>query len=112
MTVACRSVPRAAVLVTLAWYGAVIVAFLVGVALLSGAVPAGCGEECTSDRDGWLLFGLYVATPALFVAMLVSLPLLWLTVTRFRLRSGLVAGTLSATPLLLLAVAFLAVVLR
>ncbi|MEV4541412.1 hypothetical protein [Micromonospora echinaurantiaca] len=104
--------PRAVVLVTAGWYGAAIVAFLVGVALLSGSVPAGCGDECTSDRDGWLLFGLYVATPALFLAMLVSLPLLWFTVTRVRPRSALAAGTLSATPLLLLAVAFLALALR
>lgn len=46
-----RPDPRAAVLVTAGWYGAVVVVFLVGVALLSGSVPVGCGDECTSDRD-------------------------------------------------------------
>ncbi|MEU8296788.1 hypothetical protein AB0C04_05815 [Micromonospora sp. NPDC048909] len=101
---------RAAVLVTLGWYAVLIAAGFGGAALLSGAVPAGCGDECTSERDGWLLFGLYTVTPALFVAMLVSLVLLRLTATR--LRSALAAGTLSAVPLLLLAGGLAALILR
>lgn len=97
-----RPDPRAALLVTLAWYGAAVVALLAGTALFSGAVAQGCGDECTSDRGRWLLFVLYTGTPALFLAMLVSLVLLWLTVARRPVRSAAAAGTLSAVPLLLL----------
>ncbi|MFC3504539.1 hypothetical protein ACFOOK_26725 [Micromonospora krabiensis] len=107
-----RPDPRGTILVTLAWYATAIVAFAAGSALFSGAVAEGCGEECTSDRDRWLLFGLYTLTPALFAALLVSLLLLWLTVRRGRPRSAAAAGTLSALPVLLLITTLTTLVLR
>ncbi|MFI7606599.1 hypothetical protein ACIBTV_15870 [Micromonospora sp. NPDC049366] len=107
-----RTDPRATILVTLAWYATAVVAFAAGSALFPGAVAEGCGEECTSDRDRWLLFGLYTLTPALFVALLISLLLLWLTVKRGRPRSASAAGTLSALPVLLLTTALTTLVLR
>ncbi|MEH1054632.1 hypothetical protein V6U89_05395 [Micromonospora sp. CPCC 206171] len=107
-----RPDPRAALLVTLAWYGTVVLALLAGTALFSGAVAPGCGDECTSDRDRWLLFGLYTLTPPLFLALLVSLVLLWLTVARRPVRSAAVAGTLSAVPVLLLLGGLVSLVVR
>lgn len=64
---------RAAFLVMIGWYLAIVVAFGLFLGTLSGSVPAGCGEVCDSERSRMLLFGLYVALPAMFLALLVSL---------------------------------------
>ncbi|MEU7679033.1 hypothetical protein AB0C42_29925 [Micromonospora taraxaci] len=87
---------RSSFLVLAGWYVAVIVSFGLFLSTLSGAVPAGCRGVCESERSRALLFGLYVATPALFLALLVSLAMLAVLVTRARIRSSAVVGTLSA----------------
>ncbi|SCE87684.1 hypothetical protein [Micromonospora chokoriensis] len=87
---------RSSFLVLAGWYVAVVVAFGLFLSTLSGSVPAGCGEACDSERSRALLFGLYVATPALFLALLVSLAMLAVLVSRTRIRSSAVVGTLSA----------------
>ncbi|MFJ6166204.1 hypothetical protein ACIQH6_13905 [Micromonospora orduensis] len=88
--------PRASFLVLAGWYAAVVVAFGLFLGTLSGAVPADCGEGCDSERSRMLLFGLYVALPAMFLALLVSLATLAALVTRTRVRSAALVGTLSA----------------
>ncbi len=93
--------PRASFLVMAGWYFALVVSFGVYVSVLSGAVRAGCDEACDSDRSRTLLFGLYTATPALFLALLTSLVVLWLVVVRTRIRSASLVGTLAAAPALL-----------
>ncbi|MEV6814787.1 hypothetical protein [Micromonospora sp. NPDC051296] len=96
-----RANPRAALLVMLAWYCTLVVSFGVYVGSLSARVPAGCDEGCDSDRSRMLLFGLYTATPALFLALLISLSVLWLFSIRSRKRSAALIGTLSAVPALI-----------
>jgi hypothetical protein len=86
----------------LGWYAVLAVSIGVYIGTLPGA-SAGCQEPCDSDRSGMLALGAYVALPALFAALLLSLVVLWLVATRVQLRSVLVAGTLSATPALLVA---------
>ncbi|SCF20040.1 hypothetical protein [Micromonospora saelicesensis] len=87
---------RSSFLVLVGWYVAVVVSFGLFVTTLSGSVPAACGEVCDSERSRALRFGLYVATPALFLALLVSLAMLWVLVARTRIRSSAVLGSLSA----------------
>ncbi|MFI5925938.1 hypothetical protein ACIA3K_08105 [Micromonospora sp. NPDC051543] len=87
---------RAAFLVMIGWYLAVVVAFGLFLGTLSGSVPAGCGEGCDSEGSRMLLFGLYVALPAMFLALLVSLATLAMLVSRTRNRSSALVGTLSA----------------
>ncbi|WFE51646.1 hypothetical protein [Micromonospora sp. WMMD1155] len=87
---------RSSFLVLAGWYVAVVVSFGLFLGTLSGSVPAGCGEACDSERSRALLFVLYVATPALFLALLVSLAMLAVLVSRTRIRSSAVVGTLSA----------------
>ncbi|MFF4877589.1 hypothetical protein [Micromonospora sp. NPDC000668] len=106
-----RPDPRASLLVMLGWYGALVVSFGVYLSLLSGDVPADCHEGCDSDRSGMLMFGLYTATPALFLALLISLVALWLLVTHSRRRSALLTGSLSAVPALVVAGILAAIVL-
>ncbi|MEO3774667.1 hypothetical protein [Micromonospora sp. B9E7] len=87
---------RSSFLVLAGWYVAVIASFGLFLSTLSGSVTAGCGEVCESERSRALLFLLYVATPALFLALLVSLAMLAVLVSRARIRSSAVVGTLSA----------------
>jgi uncharacterized BrkB/YihY/UPF0761 family membrane protein len=87
-------------MVMVGWYCAFIVSFGVYLSLLSGDVPAGCHEGCDSDRSRMLLFGLYAATPALFLALLISLVAFWLLNLHSRKRSAMLVGTLSAVPAL------------
>ncbi|MET8203907.1 hypothetical protein [Micromonospora taraxaci] len=87
---------RSSFLVLAGWYVAVVVSFGLFLSTLSGAVPASCGEVCESERSRALLFGLNVATPALFLALLVSLAMLAVLVSRARIRSSVVVGSLSA----------------
>ncbi|WP_157563649.1 hypothetical protein [Micromonospora chokoriensis] len=87
---------RSSFLVLVGWYVAVVVSFGLFLSTLSGSVPAGCGEVCDSERSRALLFGLYTATPALFLALLVSLAMLAGLVARTRIRSSAVLGSLSA----------------
>ncbi|MFC8299274.1 hypothetical protein [Micromonospora orduensis] len=91
-----RADPRVSFLVLIGWYAAVVMAFGLFLGTLSGSVPAGCGEVCDSERSRMLLFGLYVALPAMFLALLVSLATLAALVSRVRIRSGALVGTLSA----------------
>ncbi|MFF5178579.1 hypothetical protein ACFY2Q_11220 [Micromonospora sp. NPDC000316] len=91
-----RANPRAAFLVLIGWYVAVVVAFGLFLSTRSGAVPAGCGEGCDSERSRMLIFGLYVAAPAVFLALMASLAILAGLVSRTRLRSSALIGTLSA----------------
>ncbi|KOX09351.1 hypothetical protein V6W11_08205 [Micromonospora profundi] len=91
-----RADPRTSLLVLAGWYAAVVVAFGLFLGTRSGTVPAGCGEGCDSERSRMLSFGLYVAAPALFLALLVSLTLLAALVSRTRIRSSALVGTLSA----------------
>ncbi|MFF0171958.1 hypothetical protein ACWD6L_06370 [Micromonospora profundi] len=91
-----RANPRAAFLVLVGWYVAVVVAFGLFLGTLSGSVPADCGEGCDSERSRTLIFGLYVAAPAMFLALLVSLAMLAVLVSRTRIRSSVLVGTLSA----------------
>ncbi|MFG3640089.1 hypothetical protein ACGF3C_07445 [Micromonospora sp. NPDC047762] len=51
---------------------------------------------CDSERARALLFGLYTATPALFLALLVSLAMLAILIARTRIRSAAMLGSLSA----------------
>ncbi|MEU5949901.1 hypothetical protein ABZ793_30720 [Micromonospora sp. NPDC047465] len=90
----------APLMVTVTWYCAIVLSFGVYLRLMSGDVSAGCREGCDSDRSRMLLFGLYTATPALFLAVLISLVLLWFLVVR-RKRSPVLIGTLSAVPALI-----------
>ncbi|MFG3696861.1 hypothetical protein ACGF5C_02910 [Micromonospora sp. NPDC047620] len=92
---------RTPFMVTVAWYCAIVLSFGVYLSLLSGDVSAGCHEGCDSGRSRMLLFGLYTATPALFLALLISLVALWLLVVRSRKRSPVLVGTLSAVPALI-----------
>ena len=87
---------RTSFLVLAGWYAAVVVSFGLFLSTRSGSVPVGCGEACDSERSRALLFGLYVATPALFLALLVSLAMLAGLIARTRIRSSAVVGTLSA----------------
>ncbi|MGW2626128.1 hypothetical protein [Micromonospora taraxaci] len=87
---------RSSFLVLAGWYVAVVVSFGLFLSTLSDSVPAGCGEACDSERSRALLFGLYVGTPALFLALLVSLAMLAVLVSRARIRSSAVVGTLAA----------------
>ncbi|MEU8168309.1 hypothetical protein AB0B97_17620 [Micromonospora sp. NPDC049004] len=87
---------RAAFLVMIGWYLAIVVAFGLFLGTLSGSVPPACGEVCDSERSRMLLFGLYVALPAMFLALLVSLVTLAVLVPRTRNRSSALVGTLSA----------------
>ncbi|MGC4794707.1 hypothetical protein ACLQ3H_11360 [Micromonospora saelicesensis] len=89
---------RSSFLVLVGWYVAVVVSFGLFLTTLSGSVPAACGEVCDSERSRALLFGLYVATPALFLALLVSLAMLSVLVARTRIRSSALLGSLSAVP--------------
>ncbi|MCO1599197.1 hypothetical protein M8C17_28985 [Micromonospora sp. RHAY321] len=98
-----RPDPRAPFLVMVGWYGVLVASYGAYLGSLSGDVPAGCGGGCDSDRSRMLLFGLYTATPALFLALLISLVALWLLTTRGRTRSALLVGTLSAAPALVVA---------
>ncbi|MET7876622.1 hypothetical protein [Micromonospora profundi] len=91
-----RADPRTSLLVLAGWYAAVVVAFGLFLGTRSETVPAGCGQGCDSERSRMLIFGLYVATPALFLALLVSLTLLAALVSRTRIRSSALVGTLSA----------------
>ncbi|MEK8109210.1 hypothetical protein NKG94_39900 [Micromonospora sp. M12] len=75
---------------------AVLVAFGLFLGTLSGSVPQGCGEVCDSERSDVLMFGLYVALPALFLALLVSLMTLAVLISRARIRSSALVGTLCA----------------
>ncbi|MET8084945.1 hypothetical protein [Micromonospora sp. NPDC005237] len=74
------------------WYVAVVVAFGLFLGDRSGSVPADCGEVCDSERSRMLLFGLYVAAPALFLELLVSLVTLAMLVSRTRNRSSALVG--------------------
>lgn len=87
---------RSAFLVLAGWYIAAVVAFGLFLGTLSDPVPADCGEVCDSERSDMLMFGLYVALPALFLALLVSLATLAVLISRARIRSSAVVGTLSA----------------
>ncbi|MEU8424409.1 hypothetical protein AB0C15_26405 [Micromonospora sp. NPDC048835] len=87
---------RPSLLVLVGWYVAVVVSFGLLLSTLPESVPAGCGGACDSERSRALLFGLYVATPALFLALLVSLAMLAVLVARTRIRSSAVLGSLSA----------------
>jgi hypothetical protein len=100
---------RRSFLVMLGWYGAIVASFGGYVSTLSGA-PAGCAEPCDSDRSGVLGFGAYVGVPALFLAFLVSLVVLWRLATRTHIRSAALTGTLSAAPALLVSGLLAAVV--
>ncbi|RQX11220.1 hypothetical protein DDE19_31160 [Micromonospora ureilytica] len=92
---------RSSFLVLACWYVAVVVAFGLLLGTLSGSVPADCGEVCDSERSRVLLFGLYVALPAMFLALLVSLTTVAVLTSRTRLRSSALVGTLAAAlPLL------------
>ncbi|MEU5906554.1 hypothetical protein [Micromonospora sp. NPDC047527] len=88
--------PRISFLVLIGWYAAVVVAFGLFLGTLSGAVPADCGEVCDSERSRMLLIGLYVALPAMFLALLVSLASLAVLASRTRIGSAVLVGTLSA----------------
>lgn len=87
---------RSSFLVLAGWYVAVVVAFGLFLSTLSGSVPTDCGEVCDSERSTTLLFGLYVALPALFLALLVSLATLAALISRTRIRSSALVGTLAA----------------
>ncbi|MCG5460613.1 hypothetical protein AB0K35_06820 [Micromonospora sp. NPDC053740] len=87
---------RSSFLVLAGWYVAVVVAFGMFLGTLSGSVLTGCGEVCDSERSRTLLFGLYVALPALFLALLVSLATLAVLISRTQLRSSALVGTLAA----------------
>ncbi|MBQ0993014.1 hypothetical protein [Micromonospora sp. H61] len=87
---------RSSFLVLAGWYVAVVVAFGLFLGTLSGSVPTDCGEVCDSERSRTLLFGLYVALPALFLAALVSLATLAALISRTRIRSSTLVGTLAA----------------
>ncbi|MCX5120259.1 hypothetical protein OG992_24035 [Micromonospora sp. NBC_00362] len=92
---------RSSLLVLAGWYVAVVAAFGLFLGTLSGSVPADCGEVCDSERSRTLLFGLYVALPALFLALLVSLAALATLSSRTGIRSSALVGTLAAVlPLL------------
>ncbi|MDG9678748.1 hypothetical protein [Micromonospora sp. DH14] len=91
---------RSSFLVLAGWYVAAIVSFGLFLGTLSGSVPTDCGEACDSERSRALLFGLYVALPAVFLALLVSLATLAMLLSRARIRSSALVGTLSALPLL------------
>ncbi|MEV4496612.1 hypothetical protein AB0J84_13005 [Micromonospora arborensis] len=94
--IARRADPRASLLVLIGWYAAVVVAFGLFLGTLSGSLPADCGEGCDSERSRMLLFGLYVALPAMFLALLISLATLAALVSRTRISSAALVGTLSA----------------
>ncbi|MFI6271233.1 hypothetical protein [Micromonospora zamorensis] len=87
---------RSSFLVLISWYGAVVVTFGLFLGTLSDSVPADCGEVCDSERSEMLMFGLYVALPAMFLALLVSLVTLAVLISRTRIRSSALVGTLSA----------------
>ncbi|MGC4744041.1 hypothetical protein ACLQ28_00020 [Micromonospora sp. DT201] len=94
--IARRADRRASLLVLIGWYAAVVVAFGLFLGTLSGSLPADCGEGCDSERSRMLLFGLYVALPAMFLALLISLATLAALASRTRIRSAALVGTLSA----------------
>ncbi|WP_430498211.1 hypothetical protein ACQRWP_25160 [Micromonospora trifolii] len=87
---------RSSFLVLAGWYVAVVAAFGLFLGTLSGSVPADCGEVCDSERSRTLLFGLYVVLPAMFLALLVSLATLAVLISRTRIRSAALVGTLAA----------------
>ncbi|MET8123461.1 hypothetical protein [Micromonospora sp. NPDC005189] len=87
---------RSSFLVLIGWYVAVVVSFGLFLSTLSDSVPADCGEVCDSERSDMLMFGLYVAMPAMFLALLVSLLTLAVLITRTRIHSSALVGTLSA----------------
>ncbi|MFE9192645.1 hypothetical protein ACFYL6_23875 [Micromonospora sp. NPDC007208] len=92
---------RSSLLVLAGWYVAVVVAFGLFLGMLSGSVPADCGEVCDSERSEMLMFGLYVALPAMFLALLISLATLAVLLARTRIRSSTMVGSLAAVlPLL------------
>ncbi|MBM0233425.1 hypothetical protein JNW91_17120 [Micromonospora sp. STR1_7] len=96
-----RADPRSSLLVLAGWYVAVVVSFGWFLSTLSASVPADCGEVCDSERSRMLMVGLYVAMPALFLALLISLAMLAALVWSTRIRSSVLVGTLSAVlPLL------------
>ncbi|MBQ1022461.1 hypothetical protein KBX71_31940 [Micromonospora sp. D93] len=73
---------RSSFLVLAGWYVAVVVAFALLLGTLSGSVPADCREMCDSERSRALFFGLYVALPAMFLALLVSVAALAVLISR------------------------------
>ncbi|MEV4119137.1 hypothetical protein [Micromonospora sp. NPDC049645] len=92
---------RSSFLVLAGWYVAVVVAFGLFLGTLPGSVPADCGEVCDSERSDMLMFGFYVALPAVFLALLISLATLAVLISRSRIRSSALVGSLAAVlPLL------------
>jgi hypothetical protein len=77
-------------------YAATVAAFALFVGTLSDAVPADCGEGCDSGRSRMLVFGFYVALPTVFLALLTRLAMFAALLSRTRIRSSILVGTLSA----------------
>ncbi|MEV4659334.1 hypothetical protein [Micromonospora sp. NPDC049301] len=95
--------PSAAFLIMAGWYAALIALFGIYISMQSTAVPQGCREGCDSERSRLVLFAIYSAMPGVFVAFLVSLLVLWLTTTRTRMRSTILAGSAAGAPAVVLA---------
>jgi quinol-cytochrome oxidoreductase complex cytochrome b subunit len=95
-------------LVCVAWYALVIAAFLEFLARQPDVSASDCaGTECSTDRYGWFMFGMFIGAPAVFVAFVVSLAIMGLLAARSRIRSAVLLGTVAAFPALLLLCAVL-----
>jgi hypothetical protein len=89
--------------VCVAWYALVVAAFLAVLARQSDVSAPDCaGTDCFTDRFGWLMVGLFIGAPTVFVAFIVSLVVLGLLAARSRITSAVALGTAAATPALLL----------
>lgn len=96
-----------AYLVLLGWHGLVVLGYAV---LLVGLPGVGENDD-NSPREDLLIFGATVGAPMLLGTLLVGLILL-LILTRSRISSALVLGTVAATPMLLAVAMFAGVLFR
>lgn len=91
--------PGLAFLVCLVWYATVVPAYLWYSGSFSDITPEECSGWCMSPRTDMLMFGGAYGLPVLFGALLVSVVLLVL-LTRTRIGSVLLMGSLAASPAL------------
>jgi hypothetical protein len=86
-----------ACLLLLGWHSLVIIGFI-------DLVRRQSGWRVTYDstpQEEMLIFGVQVVAPGLLVTLLVGLYLIWQPLARSRISSGVVLGTLAASPMLL-----------
>jgi hypothetical protein len=95
-------------LVCVVWYALVIAAFVGFVARQSDVPASDCGgTACFTDRSGWMMFGLFIGAPAVFLAFVVSLVIMGMLAAKARIRSAVLLGTVASAPALLLLCAIL-----